>query len=140
MSDEKRVTIEDVGGDFGFRLKWSCSETWADFEAFEIVSREGDEYKTPGFHAKDWQRCDEIVNDISKAQASVEGYIKWDGCSHIELNESHLCGAESFKKHIALMRYLYFRASELMGRGKDGLDEPWGVSEKFFESSTIISQ
>lgn len=44
-------------------------------------------------------------------------YMKWDGCCHVWFGEEdeggkqngyiHLCGAESWDRHVALMRWLY---------------------------------
>jgi hypothetical protein len=34
-----------------------------------------------------------------------------------------LCGADDYKKHIALLEYIYKRAFELMGRPQE---EEWG--------------
>lgn len=120
MSDEKRITIERVGGDFGFWVRWAASDSWADFTVVEVVSfnEEG-----PFFRQKDGG--EDLTRQPEEAEVYCSGYIQWDGCSHVEQHEDHLCGACSFKKHIALLKYLYLRASEVMGRGPDGLDEPW---------------
>jgi hypothetical protein len=39
MPDGGRVTQEDVFGEFGFRVRWSVLDHWADFTAWEIVGR-----------------------------------------------------------------------------------------------------
>lgn len=64
------------------------------------------------------------------APAGFEPYldclIKWDGCSHVWFGEPtsegdrtgylHLCGADDFRKHVALMTELYALAFRRMGR------------------------
>ncbi len=121
--DEKRITIEDVLGEFGFRIEWSALDHWADFKVYDICGR-GPE---PMFHKKDASSYPDSVTDTAGADLYVSGYIKWDGCSQMDWGPecSHFCGADAFKKHIALLKHLYLRAPELMGRGVDGLDEPW---------------
>lgn len=122
MSDQKRILIEDIGGDFGFRVRWAVLDHWADFEVYEVVavSDEGREFRARAL-------AEEFTANISGADMYCYGHIKWDGCSHVHQEEAHLCGADAFKKHMALLRYLYVRAGELMGREKGELDEPWGA-------------
>lgn len=57
-------------------------------------------------------------------------YMKWDSCMHVyfkEIGEDgylHLCGVDAFKAHCALLRRLYVKAFEVMGREpQDG--EEW---------------
>lgn len=119
-TETPRITIEDVAGEFGFRILWSVKDHWADFTVWAIVSRENDK---PLFELKD--NCAEDTDDTEKAEIYCTGFIKWDGCAEIDQGQPHWCGAEDFKKHMALLKYLYLRASELMGRGPDGLDSRW---------------
>jgi len=121
MSGEKRITIEDIGGDFGFRVKWSVLDHWADFEVYAVI--EVGDFKR--FMRSEWKDSGDTTPNISDAKKYLSGFIKWDGCSEFKF-DSHLCGAEAFKKHCALLRYIYLRAPELMGRGHDGLDGQWG--------------
>lgn len=127
MSDTPRILIEDIGGELGFRVKWSALAHWADFEVYEVASAEQD-----GLCLKFFRKtgeAEEQTTNISDADKYCHGHIKWDGCAHVNQEESHLCGSDAFKKHMALLRYLYLRASELMGRGEDGLNEAWGSDE-----------
>lgn len=126
--DENIITIEDAsaGDGFGFRVKWRVTETCAQLEVYEIVGRDNDHAY---FELKDSPICEHTA-DLDSAEKYLTGSINWDGCSHLYFQKYlHVCGAGAFKKHISLMRYLYLRASELMGRGPDGLDEPWGAKE-----------
>lgn len=121
------ITVEYVGGEFGFVIRWSVTESWADFT---VVAVESIESQPNG----DRPIFDRIGGgqtfDPSEAQHYLKGYIKWDGCSELQFGSDdypslHFCGPTHFRKHFALLKHLYLRASELMGRGKDGLDEPW---------------
>jgi len=58
----------------------------------------------------------------------LECLIKWDSCSHFWFGDDdsylHLCGVGNFNNHVKLMRWLYDKAFELMGRKpQDG--EEW---------------
>ena len=125
MSDpEKRITIEDVLGEWdfrAFRVRWRVLDYWADLEVYEIVSV-GDE---PLFNKKGWVSSEEQTTDIDEAEPYVTGYIKWDGCTEFDFGSHHWCGPHFYKLHIDLLTHLYRRAYELMGR------EPfiaWGES------------
>lgn len=118
--DDKRETIEDVGGEFGFRLRWRVSDSWANVEVWEAAAVSD---------RKEFQLIDaplgEFTPDIERAEKYLHGFIKWDGCAELNQGCPHWCGAHHFKKHIGLLVHIYTRAPELMGRGFDGLDEPW---------------
>jgi hypothetical protein len=131
MSDEKRILIEDIGGDFGFRVRWAALDHWADFEVYEVVSVEQDGLCLKYFRAEG--DGEELTPNISGADLYCHGHIKWDGCSHVHQEEAHLCGADAFKKHMALLRYLYLRAGELMNRPSGQLNQPWGVWDELPE-------
>lgn len=135
---EKRVTIEDAdGGDgFGFRIKWEALDHRAYFSAYEVVAMEQDGGTKFFNHAEG----EENTREISLSSPYATGSIGWDGCSHIQLLEDHICGAHGFKKHISLMRYLYTRASVAMGRGIDGLDEEWGAKEPDIFNTAKITE
>lgn len=115
MDDEekKTVTIEDVGGEFGFRLRWDVNHYCADVSAFEIVARvEGN----PQFNRKGATSWPDNVDEIGDAQPYLSGFVKWDGCSDFDFFETHFCGPRDYKTHCSLLRYIYERAHELMGR------------------------
>jgi len=131
MSDQPRILIEDIGGELGFRVRWSVLDHWADFAVYSVVSAEQD-----GLCLKEFRKAgaaEDFTPNISDADVYCHGHIKWDGCSHVEQDEAHLCGAFMFKKHMALLRYLYVRAGELMNRPNGELDEPWGVWDELPE-------
>lgn len=114
---EKRETIEDVLGEFGFRLVWSVQDHWADVKAFEIVGRNED--GNPLFDSDDSPNRTMTTED---AREYLEGFVKWDGCTELDQGSPHWCGPYEYRKHFALLRYIYHRAYELMGCEPD---EPW---------------
>lgn len=122
MADEKRTTIEDVLGDFGFRVRWSVSDVWADLAVYDITGRDGDT-NLPLFNRRGYTSSPDPVESIDDAEPYLEGIVKWDGCTELNQGQPHWCGPEGYKKHIALLRYIYRRAFELMGRVPE---ESWG--------------
>lgn len=121
MSDnEKRFTIEDIMGEFGFRLVWAVADHWVDVVAYEITYR--DESGKPMFNRADWQSLPDPVASHEQAETYLTGFVKWDGCSELNQGQPHWCGASGFKKHCALLRHIYERAFQLMGREPD---KPW---------------
>lgn len=123
MSDQARTITEDIGGELGFRVRWTIKgDHWADLEVYEIVASDEDHSY---FFTADGT-CEQTT-DIADAEKYCHGYIKWDGCSHIDQDDTHLCGAFNFKKRMALLRYIYIRAGELMNRPNGELNEPWGA-------------
>ena len=119
MNTTKTITthIEDIFGEFGFRLRWKITDDyWADVEVFELIaSREGN----PCFQKKDGNGAD-FTESLDEAEQYLEGFVKWDGCSEFTHSHVHWCGPEGYNKHFKLLKHIYEKAMELMGR-----DEPW---------------
>ena len=105
--DEKRKTVEDS---VGFRLVWHVTDYWADVAAYEICAVCDD--GTTLFFGKDLQPTE----DFAEADGYLSGYVKWDGCSEFALGQQHFCGPDDYIEHATLLRYIFFRAHELMGR------------------------
>jgi len=105
---------EDCLGEFGFRVVWKVLPHWADVRVYEITSREDG---TPGFDRRGARSLPDPVHDITDAEVYLKGYIKWDGCSELDQGCPHWCGPIYYKKHIALLEWLYKRAQELMEAG-----------------------
>lgn len=118
----KRVTTEDILGEFGFRVRWSVSNTWADVAVFDITGRDANS-NVALFNRRDWVALPDPVESIEEAESYLEGFVKWDGCTELNQGQPHWCGPEDYKKHIALLRYIYRRAFELMGHKPE---TPWG--------------
>lgn len=123
-------TIEDVGGEFGFRIVWSCQTHWANFRVFDVVSR--DENGKPSFTRSGWKSLPDHTEDINLAVPYVTGFVKWDGCCEFDFPDGsgaeHFCGARDLIKHFALLKYLYIRAGELCGHDHDGNSWPTASS------------
>ncbi len=113
----KRRTIEDVFGEFGFRVRWEVEDHWASVQVYEIVSIEiKDEVRIPEFFQKNWTNSADTTPSIDGAEAYIIGFVKWDGCSELDQGCPHWCSPDDYKKHIKLLEYIYKRAFELMGR------------------------
>lgn len=85
--------------------------------------------KTATFHAV----VDAVTGWDEKTKAATEhepyiksALIKWDSCSHFQLKDDnlHLCGVKDFKDHLSLLKWLYDKAFERMGR-EPLSDEKW---------------
>lgn len=126
MNDEKRITVEDydpMDDGFGFRCKWAVSDHWADVTVYEVVATGGKgEYDKKFFDRKPWNGSGDHVEDIALADEYLEGFVKWDGCTELNQGQPHWCGPHGYKKHIAILKYIYQRAHQLMGREPE---TPW---------------
>ena len=90
-----------VGDNLGFIVNVEeKSDTSVKFIVEEITSRGADNY------------------DVADTEPYLECYIKWDGCSHFWFGDEdgyiHICGVDSYVKHIELIRTLYSLAFVLM--------------------------
>lgn len=117
MSEDKQIFFEDVGGDFGFRLKWTWSDSWCDVEAWAIKRHEMPDMK-PLFESS---FCGEHLPFSEEFPNYLKGFVKWDGCSEFEFPRHHFCGPIHYLKHFAVLKYIYQRAMELM----NSTEEPW---------------
>lgn len=125
MSSDKVELVEDLLDDFGFRVRWRYSDYWADVEVFEYIGQESNGDGTMGrklLPRKDAMHGMDTVYDIDEAEPYLAGFIKWDGCSELDMGCPHWCGPHDFRKHFAILEAIYRRAQELMARGND---QPW---------------
>ncbi len=132
MSENQKVElIEDLldtDDDFGFRVRWRYSDYWADVEVFEYIAQDinNDGSRGPkSFNRKNFVSSPDPVYSIDEAESYLEGYIKWDGCSELDIGCPHLCGPRAYRKHFAILEAIYKRAQELMSHGND---QPWDES------------
>jgi hypothetical protein len=117
-----RETVEDIGGEFGFRVVWMVQDYWANVWVWEIVAH--DDQRNPYFETFDENGNQNFVQAIQEAKEwYLNGFVKGDGCSQFDMGYQHLCGARSYQKHIALLEYIWKRAFELMGRDPE---REWG--------------
>lgn len=118
--------VEDVCGEFGFRVVWLVQESWVNVWVWEIVAYEDKNLLVPLFEWFDEKGHQEFTTEIERAKewCYLDGFIKWDGCSQFDMGQQHLCGLRGYKKHVELLRYLWRRSFELMNREpEDGLWE-----------------
>ena len=123
-----KILIEDVLKNythgFGFRLKWEFQSYWASVKAYEITSYDDDD--NIYFHKKDALCSSDEVENIDDADIYLEGHVKWDGCSELQQGQHyHWCGVNGYKKHIALLDYIYNRAMELMSDADTDVGGVW---------------
>jgi hypothetical protein len=113
------VTTEEVLGEFGFRLTWSALPHWAGVTAHEIVAREADT------GAPCFGQCNSISTTVEGVEPYLNGSVKWDGCTELDMGCPHWCGPDGYAKHILLLQHIYRRAFELMGREPE---EDWALT------------
>ena len=117
-----KLTTEDIMGDFGFRLCWEASDYWMNVHVFEITARDGKDDR-PMFPKMGAQSRPDDVYSHEEAEPYLTGFVKWDGCSEFDIGQPHWCGASDYVKHCALLKHIYHRAFELMGREPEELWE-----------------
>lgn len=119
-SEEKRVKIEDfdpLGDGFGFRCKWEVVDHWADVTVYDVVSYSNEsEGSQKFFNRKGYTASNDHVSKIEEAEPYLEGFVKWDGCTELNQGQPHWCGPSDYKKHIAILKYIWIRSHQLMGR------------------------
>ncbi len=116
IKEPKRVThTEHILGPCGFTLLWTHNEDnpcTVDCLVYEIVatSSDGTRYYDLG--------CDD-THVMEDAQLYLTAYMKWDSCEHFNFGDKgylHLCGGGPLKKHCALLKHMYHKSFELMGK------------------------
>lgn len=118
-----RVTIEDVlpdRGAFGFLARWEATDDVTRVRMWEWVAKESNGTRLLRRLSDDF----DVTTNVDEAELYLSGSIKWDGCSsfdfHDDNTEKHLCGLSAYQDFCAVLRYVWTRAFELMGR------EPYG--------------
>lgn len=107
------MIVDDIMGEFGFRVIWSeVNDYFANMEVYRIAVR--GEHGLPGFTTL--HDLNQFTEDTSEAEVYLDGFIKYDGCTELDMGCPHWCGPEDYQKHGDLLKYLYHRAMELMGR------------------------
>jgi len=84
-----RVTVEDVFGDDGFRVRWSVKDHWADVEVYKIAAYDTRDILIPCFRKKGWKCSNELVLAIGEAEEYLTGFVKWDGCTELDMGKPH---------------------------------------------------
>lgn len=118
---EWRISSEEILGDFGFRVLWGVSDTWANVAAFVIEQYEDSDAGWEAEFTPDDDSVRGLTPHVYEAEPYLQGYVKWDGCAELDQGGPHWCGAKHFKRHMKLLEHVYKRAMELMGRS----EYPW---------------
>jgi hypothetical protein len=123
MNEGPKETIDrDIIGVWGFVVVWSVESQWANLKAYKITARPDD--GRPLFAKKNWESLpNDETEHLDDAEIYLEGFVKWDGCSELNQGQPHWCGPDDYKKHMAILKWIYHRAFELMGREPE---EEWG--------------
>lgn len=116
--------IEQVGGDEGATVKFMLHENSLSVSFFAaniecLGAMPGESFK-PNYMQKGAQGfpCDN-AESFDTAERYVEGFVKWDGCSHVSFGadedyQLHLCGRSDFNKLTSILVAIYERCGEIM--------------------------
>jgi hypothetical protein len=108
MTQTEKQTGErwlDIGA-CGWLIRYTlANECWMDFKAYEALGKDyepaaNDPYGGAIFRRKGVRGSGNETENPDEAE-SIDGFVKWDGCSEIETGRQHFCGradVESFGK------------------------------------------
>ena len=115
---------EDVLGEYGFRLVWQVDNYVANVAAYKIASiviGDTDADDVIQFESVTGTG-EQFTSDLDKSVIYLDGFVKWDGCTELDMGCPHWCSPLDYIKHGELLKHIYHRAFELMGRTPD---EAW---------------
>ncbi len=105
--------------DFAYEVAWEAEQYCMRFKAYLICSIPleghpgGPSFRRKGSDWMDW------TENHAEAQPAVDGWIKWDGCSDITFDDTHLCGASSFVQYIRMMAWIHAKAAAVIPHWDD---------------------
>lgn len=102
----KGSTWLETVGPFGWFVRYEYTDTWLDFEAFECIGEEMHPQAGRKLFCRKDDRPDH-TDDLSAAAVTIGGFVKWDGCSEMTLEQPHFCGAAAVEQYGAAMRQLH---------------------------------
>ena len=113
------MLTEDFGGDFGVTVVFLETDKYPSsvkFYAAEIIAYDDD---GPFYQKLGADSSEDTVRDPLQADRYVEGFVKWDGCSHINFGDIdsgyiHICGIRDFTKLVTVIPAIYERCGELI--------------------------
>ena len=94
------------------------------FAAYSIAGYSADldgKFTIPEYEEKGGNSSADLTADPDKAQTIVNGFIKWDGCSHFYFGDAensgyiHIDGGDDIAELGKLLVWIYRRCGELMG-------------------------
>jgi hypothetical protein len=97
--------------------------------AFEKVGTECGDAPRTLYERKGRRSSEDHAYTLDEAEPYLEGYVKWDGCTELDLGSFHWCGLEGYKKHCDLLQYIYIRSQQLMSKSDTELfGGPWSAA------------
>jgi hypothetical protein len=99
---------------FGFVLRWVLESTRATATAYRIdaVGDNGTWYLP---HKQQTNQTPDTT-DVEQAEVFLEMSVKWDGCINTTIQpEFHFCEAEDLRQLGELFKYIYTKATVLLG-------------------------
>ncbi len=125
MSEEKKradVWRRDIGMGWLFRIEYDA--TWMNFKAYEVISHVLNPDGSHGpdeFHVAGSSFGADSTPDLEKAEVMLDGFVKWDGCCEIKMDEQpHFCGLDDMVEfHKACEAVMWIAAEHLTSFDRD---------------------
>lgn len=131
MPTDMLERVEHIEGEYGVTVIYTMDaqhRSHVNFRAVEIVA----------LGLPDGPRLYQLGNDDAEnpraADRYIEGYVKFDGCSHVFFGRDdgylHLCGVEAVNKLARVLPAIFERCGVLMkARGVDVLEDQFGTTQ-----------
>ncbi len=113
-------------GTMGWMLRYRHMDTWFDFAAYEVVAlrQEKDGSEVPEFYVEGWVSSHELTGNLDEAEITIGGYVKWDGCTEMDLSRAHHhCGRRDLKAMTDMMLFIHDFARVALGRQEESMFE-----------------
>ena len=111
-TDEKILHWPDIR--HAIRMRWRSYEgrvSWINWELFEHTAWDM-EGKLLGYPLLTERGGYEYTLDLDRAEVAAGGYVKFDGCLEVELDE-HYCGPVGLADMLEALRRIYPTAAEI---------------------------
>jgi hypothetical protein len=120
VSDEKpgaweasKPLVKDIAtgehlGDYRIRLH-SEHPTWVNFLVFEIAGMGDKPLYIAGLDGPSF------TEDIEQAVPQAHGFVKWDGCTQVDITDGHFCGLKDMEGLFGVIRRAREACVEFMG-------------------------
>ena len=122
----ERAAVEGLG----FGVVWAVAAHRVSFTVAAVITDHitdatGAIDTRPHYHLRAAADGMDMTPDMGQADIYVQGCISWDGCSEVTFDPEglHLCGRGCWQDHVALMAWLWRRASELLTGKVEGCED-----------------
>jgi hypothetical protein len=121
LFDDARVVAqgEDHNRELDLSIRWRCDGYGIEYRTRQCTRQDDGSFMGCYFDEGGRQ---EWTDDFDKMERFIDGWIKWDGCSHINFGDEngylHLCGGRHYESVIWVLRY----TSELALKHAEKLD------------------